>query len=71
MALRLVSVVEEREHAIVLIVGDRIELVGVALRTLKREPEHRLADAVHAIEDALHAKLFIENRSFAVGHAVA
>lgn len=43
----------------------------VALSTLKRESQDRFADVVHSIEDCLHTKLFIENRRFAVGHAIA
>ena len=55
-----VDAVEEREERVVVALGDRIELVIVATRALDGQPEHRGAERVHAIDDVLGAKLFLD-----------
>ena len=45
--------------------------MGVALGTLRRESEDRLADAVHPVEHLDHAELLSDDGPFLVDHAVA
>ena len=65
------GVVEEREQAVILFVGERIELVGVALGTLGGDPQHCLAEAVDPVEHLDHPELLRDDRPFLVEHAVA
>ena len=65
------GVVEEGEQAVILIVRERIELVGVALGALGGDPEHCLAEAVDPIEHLDHPELLRDDRPFLVEHAVA
>ena len=67
----LVGVVQEGEQAVVFVVRDRIELVGVALGALRGEAEHRLAHAVDTIEHLRHPELLRNDRALLVEHAVA
>ena len=67
----LVGVVEEGEQAVILLVRERIELVGVALGALGRDPQHRLAEAVDPIEHLDHPELLRNDRPLLVEHAVA
>ena len=68
---RLVRVIEKREHAVILVVRERVELVRVALGALRREPQHRLAQAVDAVEHLDHPEFLRDDRSLLVYHAVA
>ena len=67
----LVGVVEEGEQAEILLVRERIELVGVALGTLGGDPQHCLAEAVDPIKHLDHPELLRNDRPFLVEHAVA
>ena len=67
----LVGVVEEGEQAEILLVRERIELVGVALGTLGGDPEHCLAEAVDPVEHLDHPELLRNDRPLFVEHAVA
>ena len=69
--LRLVGVVQKGVEPEVLVVGDGVELVRVALRALQAEAHHGFTDAVHAVEHALDAELFGDDRALLVDHAVA
>ena len=69
--LGFVGVVQEGEQPVVLGVGDRVELVGMTLGALDGQPEHRLANAVEAIEHLRHAELLGHDGPFFVDHAVA
>ena len=55
-----VDAVEEGKERVVVALRDRIELVIVATRALERQPEHRGAERVHAIDDVLGAKLVLD-----------
>ena len=68
--LRLVAIVEKREHPVVLGVRQRIVLVAVALRTLNRQAQHSLADGVHAVEHRFHAELLGIDAALLVDHRV-
>ena len=63
-------VVEEREQTKILLVRDRVVLVRVALGTLNRQPEKRLADGVHPVEHRVHAELLGVHASLFVQHRV-
>ena len=65
------GVVEEGEQAEILLVRERIELVGVALGTLGGDPQHCLAEAVDPIKHLDHPELLRNDRPFLVEHAVA
>ena len=69
--LRFVIVVQEREQPVVLRLRERIVLVVVALGALNRQPQHALADGVHAVEHGFHAKLLGIDAPFFVEHRVA
>jgi hypothetical protein len=64
-------VVQEREHAVVLLVRDWIKFVGVALRALHGEPENPFADGFHSIELRIHAELLRINPTLFIEHGVA
>ena len=68
---RFVVVVEEGEEAVVLLLRNGIVFVIVALGTLDGNAQHRLADAVHAIDQAVDAELFRVSSTFLVEHRVA
>jgi hypothetical protein len=67
----LVDAVEESGQAVVVGVGDRIELVRMTLRAAQRQTEPGRADGVHAIDDVIHARLLGIAAAFAVGHVIA
>ncbi len=69
--VRLVVVVEEREHPVILFLRERIVLVVVALGALDRQAEDALADRVHAVEHGLHPELLGIDAPFFVEHRVA
>ena len=69
--VRLVGVVQEGEHPVILFLRERVELVAVALGALDRQPEDALADRVHAVEHRLHAELLGIDAPFLVDHRVA
>ncbi len=69
--VRLVSVVQEGEHPVVLFLGQRVELVAVALSALDGQAEDALADRVHAVEHGLHPELLGIDATFLVDHRVA
>ena len=69
--VRLVVVVEEGEHAVILLLRQRIVLVVVALGALDGQAEDALADGVHAVEHRLHAELLRIDAAFLVDHRVA
>ncbi len=69
--VRFVCVVEEREHPIILGLGQRIELVIVALGALNGQTEDALADGVHAVEHRFHAELLRIDAALFVNHGVA
>ena len=66
----LVGIVQEGEHPIVIVLRKRIVFVAVALAALNRQPEHRLADGVHAIEHRFHAELLGVDAPFLVDHRI-
>ena len=70
-ALRLVVIVDERKHPVVLLLRERIELVVVTLGALDGEAQHALADGVHAVEHRIHAELLRIDSAFLVDHRVA
>ena len=70
-ARRFVVVIQEREHAVIFLLRERIEFVVVALRALDRQAENAFADAIHAIEHRVHAELFRIDAAFFVEHGVA
>ena len=69
--VRLVRVIQQREHPVVFFLREWVELVVVALRTLNRQAEDALADGVHAVEHRFHAKLLGIDAPLLVGHRVA
>ena len=69
--LGLVRIVEEREQAVVFIVSEGVELVGMALGALRGQPQDGLADAVDPVEHLHHTELLGDDRPFLVDHAVA
>ena len=68
---RLVGVVQKRKQAVILVVRDRIELVRMTLGALGRQPEHRFAEAVDAVEHLDHPEFLRDDRSFLVDRAIA
>jgi len=48
-ALTFVVIVDESEHPVVLLLGERVVLMVVALGALNGQPEHRFADGIHPI----------------------
>ena len=64
-------VVEEREEPIVLLLGHRVVLVVMALTALNRQPEHRFADRIHAVEHRVHAELLRIHAPFFVKHRMS
>ena len=69
--LGFVGVIQEGKHPVILVMRNRIKFVGVALSTLCRKTEDRFSQAVHPIEHLNHAKLFGDDGSFFIEHAVA
>ena len=69
--LGLVVVVQEGEEPVVLLLGDRVVLVRMALGALDGQAEDALADGVHAVEHGLHAELLGVDAPFLVDHRVA
>ena len=69
--LGFVGVVEKSKNAEVVVVGDGIEFVRVALGALEGEAESGFADAVEPVDDGLDAKLLRDNGALFVDHAVA
>ncbi len=69
--VRLVIVVEEGEHLVILGLRQRIELVIVALGALNGQAEDALADGVHAVEHRFHAELLRIDAALLVNHRVA
>ena len=67
----LEGVVEKSEHAVVFVMGDRIELVGMALRALEGHPQDSFSDAIDPIEHFDHAELLRHDSTFFVDHAIA
>ena len=67
----LMRVVQEREHAVVLFLLQRIVLVVVALRALDGDAENALADGIHAVEHGLHAELLGIDAALFVDHGIA
>ena len=68
--LGLVGRVEEGVEAEVLVVGDRIEFVRVALRALEAEADGCLADAIEAVEHSLDTELLGDDRALLVDHPI-
>ena len=69
--LGFVGVVEKSKNTEVVVVGDGIEFMRVALGALEGEAEGGLADAVETVDDGLDAKLLRNNGALLVNHAVA
>ena len=69
--VRLVGVVQEGEHPVVLFLRERVVLVVVALGALDRQAEDALADGVHPVEHRLHAELLGVDAALLVDHRVA
>ena len=69
--LGFVGVVEKSKNTEVVVVGDGIEFMRVALGALEGEAESGFADAVETVDDGLDAKLLRDNGALLVDHAVA
>ena len=67
---RLVGVVQERKQAVILVVRERVELMRVALGALGRQSEHRLAEAVDAVEHLDHPEFLRDDRPLLVERAI-
>ena len=65
------ATVEEREHAVVIDLSQRVVFVVMALATLKCQTKHRLTNSVHTIKHRLHTELFRINSALLVDHRVA
>ena len=68
---RFVVVVQEGEEPVVLLLRDGVVFVIMALGALDSNAQHRLADAVHAVDQAVDAKLFRVGTTFFIEHRVA
>ena len=66
-----VDAVEEGREGVVIGLGDRVELVGMALRAAEREAQPGRAHGVHAVQDVIDARLLGVAAALAVGHMVA
>ena len=66
-----VVAIDEREQPIIFLLRQGIIFVVVALGALNREPEHALADRVHAIEHRVHPELLGVHAAFFIEHRVA
>ena len=69
--VRLVRVVEEREHPVVLFLLQRIELVVVTLGALDGDAEDSFSDGVYAVKHGFHPKLLGIDAALFVDHRVA
>ena len=59
------------KHTEVLVVGQRVVFMSVALGALSRDSQNAFADGVHAIEEAFDSELLGLGSTFFVGHGVA
>ena len=62
--------IEECKQSKILIVGNRIKFVGVALGALEGQAERCFPEGIHTVKDTLDAVLFGYDRSFFVDHTV-
>jgi hypothetical protein len=65
------NIVEEGEEAVVIALGDGIELVVVAMSAAKREAEPRDADRIDAIGDVLDAIFLFDDAAFGIDDVIA
>ena len=68
---RFVIVVQEGKEAVVLLLRNGIVFVVMALGTLNGNAEHRLADAVHSINETIDAKLLGICPALFIQHRIA
>ena len=68
---RFMVVVQEGEEPVVLLLRHGVVLVIVALGALDGDAQHRLADAVHAVDQAVDAELLGVRTALLVEHRVA
>jgi hypothetical protein len=66
--VRLMRIVQEGEHAVVLFLSERVVFVVVALSALDRDSQNTFSNCVHAVEHRFHPKLFGVDPSFLVDH---
>ncbi len=65
------GLVEDCHQAVVLGVGERIELVTVALGAARGQPHPNLHAGGHAVLDGRHAELLVVGAALRVVHGVA
>ena len=70
-AVRVLALVEERIKLVVLLLRDRVILVGVALRAAHRQPHPHLHRCVHPVANRLGAKLLVVGATLGVRLGVA
>ena len=69
--LCFVRIIQECKQTVVFVVREWIKFMCVTLSTLYRQSQDRLANTVQTIKHFDHAKLFRDNRSLFIDHAVA
>ena len=65
------DVIEEGEEAVVVALGDGIELVVVTVRAFERESQPGHAERAHAIGHVLDAILFVDDAAFGIDDVIA
>ncbi len=69
--LRLVGIVEKGHQGVVVVMGDRIVLVAMALRAAERQPEPCRPGGGHPVGHGMKAKLERIDTAFFVEHRIA
>ncbi len=67
----IIRVIDEREHAVIVCLLQRIVFVIVALGALDGDAQNAFADGVHAVVHGLHAELLGIDSTLFVNHGIA